>query len=405
MTRSVSILVAGVLLSSCADRVAIPGPSSREVVPFVQENGGQPRAWATFPEGGTYPVELVSGADGAIWLTEQGSNAIGRFDVASGAIAHYPTGGAPQMIAAGLHGSMWFTDPNDSRVGRVTEAGKVTEFSVPSHGYLYDIALGSDGDMWFSESPDIVGAVSPGGVFREYHNPSGQMAFRMNSGPDGAMWFTEINNGTIGRVSTTGQFTEYKVAGNPFGIISFEGNLWFTDYNQGGVEMITTSGQSVEYLTGLPWDSDLCAGPNGFLWFIHDDMAGKLASFNPITHVTKDVGFAPGTGDGFSTCASGSDGNIYTLAYREGDIVARVLDVMKATPSSLKMSAGTSEDFTVTERHYAGSWSATTSDPGVATVSPVSGGVFQVTAVGNGSATLTVDDEIGNSLPVSITVQ
>lgn len=408
MKRGVTITLMAIFISSCASRSAVQSPSSSSIAPFIQENPGTTRLWATFAtEGGSQPTDVALGSDGAMWVSENAADAIERFDVTTGTTKHYPTPNAPLEITAGPDGNVWFTEPNAMKLGRITPAGTVTEFSPPSQGYLFDVTGGSDGDVWFAESPDIIGAVSPEGTFREYHNPSGHPALLMTSGPDGAIWFTETNYDEIGRVSTTGQFTEFALpAGRkgPFDIISFEGELWFTELISNAIAKMTTSGQVTEFPVHLTFPSSLCAGPNGFLWFVHDADAGKLANFNPKTDTATNVGFAPGTSGGYGNVAVGPDKNIYTGAPFDDEIVVRVIDVMTATPSSLDLTVGQSQDFTLTENHYAGSWSAVSSKPSVAKVSQPAKGTFKVTGVNSGSTTVTVSDSIGNSKPVPVTV-
>src|SRR5262249_21788556 len=52
------------------------------------------------------------------------------------------------------------------------------------------------------------------------------------AGPDGALWFANYSNNSIGRISTTGQITNYTApfVGLPVGITAGpDGALWFTD--------------------------------------------------------------------------------------------------------------------------------------------------------------------------------
>jgi len=52
-------------------------------------------------------------------------------------------------------------------------------------------------------------------------------------GPDGALWFTEYNTGKIGRITTSGEFTEFETSGvgtAPMHIVvSPDKKLWFTE--------------------------------------------------------------------------------------------------------------------------------------------------------------------------------
>lgn len=73
--------------------------------------------------------------------------------------------------------------------------------------------------------------------------------------------------------------------------------------------------------------------------------------------------------------------------------------------SSAPLAVGDTRAFTPAETGYTGSYTATSSAPGVVTVSPGSGGgPFTATGVGPGTATITVADGSGHTSTVSLTV-
>lgn len=78
---------------------------------------------------------------------------------------------------------------------------------------------------------------------------------------------------------------------------------------------------------------------------------------------------------------------------------------LSATPTSASLTPGASQNITVAENNYAGSFSATSANSSVATVSPASGsGAFSVTGVGVGTTTVTFTDLNNHSVVVSVTV-
>ncbi len=68
------------------------------------------------------------------------------------------------------------------------------------------------------------GATPPGGAWSniaEYHvQASDASIIGIAAGPDGAMWFTESDRPGIGRISTSGVITEYRLGAGftPYGI-------------------------------------------------------------------------------------------------------------------------------------------------------------------------------------------
>jgi len=106
--------------------------------------------------------------------------------------------------------------------------------------------------------------------------------------------------------------------------------------------------------------------------------------------------------------AIGHDGNIWfsqTNPVQDGMNVY-VRRVMRVDPSSVVFSGvGQSHDVSVTESYYHDAWTASTSDPGVATVmqgNPQS--VFAIESTGPGSATITIADAKHNDFQVQVTV-
>jgi streptogramin lyase len=64
--------------------------------------------------------------------------------------------GEPRYIALGPDGNMWFTMSNANVIGRITSHGAITEFPIPLGRYPtidpVGIALAPGGNLWFTES-------------------------------------------------------------------------------------------------------------------------------------------------------------------------------------------------------------------------------------------------------------
>ena len=102
-------------------------------------------------------------------------------------------------------------------------------------------------------------------------------------GPDGALWFTERNANEIGRITITGEVSQFPIpsaASNPWAIaLGPDGRLWFTEADTGMIGSISPSGTMSEY--PLPSGSSpfgITAGPDGRLWFtlLGPDQYGNL---------------------------------------------------------------------------------------------------------------------------------
>jgi virginiamycin B lyase len=168
----------------------------------------------------------------------------------------------------------------------------VTNYNVPSSDTWYNdndsIAAGPDGNLWYA-TYGIIGKVTPSGQFTEYGNangiPSGYIGY-VAAGPDGNMWFAI--NSQIGKISPSGvvtMVTSYTEPGNVtqgttcnnvYGISKGpDGNLWFSDYTCGYIGVLNPSTMTAqEYdITQVPgWP----AGKLAYLWQMAFGPDGKL---------------------------------------------------------------------------------------------------------------------------------
>jgi streptogramin lyase len=177
------------------------------------------------------PTSITTGADGALWFTNEGNNSIGRITT-SGQIITYSAGpgmGGPYGITAGPDGALWFTKGNS--IGRITTAGVVTNFTDPNIDNPNSITTGPDGSLWFTNGDKSIGRITTTGVITNFTDPSINFPNSITTGPDGALWFTNANNNSIGRITTAGVITTYTgtAVDSPLGITSGpDAALWFT---------------------------------------------------------------------------------------------------------------------------------------------------------------------------------
>jgi streptogramin lyase len=229
-------------------------------------------------------------------------------------IAEFPTSSsssAPYDITVGSDGNLWFTELNVGKIGRITTAGVVTEFSTSaSNSDPQYITSGPDGNLWFTENSAIA-RITPTGTITEFPTPTNNSSpFIIVTGADGNLWFTELNANKIGRITTSGTITEFATplgGSAPFGITAgSDGNLWFTELN-GGIGRITTSGAITEFATpsgGKPYL--ITSGPDGNLWFTEN--VGKIGRATTSGTITE---FATSTSGTASFITTGPDGNLW----------------------------------------------------------------------------------------------
>jgi streptogramin lyase len=241
--------------ASFIGRIAPGGTVSRFTIPTSQVKG-------------SYPGGIALGSDGNMWFTDPESNgdrggdlleevsapeksSIGRISP-QGAISNFaipPTDRLSGGIALGSDSNMWFTAyeikeenylpkvTGRSFIGRITPSGAVSEFQLPGNERLPGgIALGSDGNMWFTEpGSNTIGRITPAGDISEFSAP--EAGGEIVPGPDGNMWFTEESN-AIGRITSTGEVISFGPISNYgesiVGIAAgTPGEIWFTENSYG----------------------------------------------------------------------------------------------------------------------------------------------------------------------------
>ena len=181
------------------------------------------------------------------------------------------------------------------------------QFSIPVAANKPQwIAPGSDGNMWFTESPgNTIAKITPAGVVTECpavptpaSNPQGIIG-----ASDGNLWFTELAGSKIVRGTTSCAYTEFStlfaVDGPQLLSDRGDGNVWFTGNtgNHVGFQGLT-SGVSGE--TTIPTANSkpfgIAPAPDLNLYFTENavDQLGRIPMlFGAITEVPLPAGSAP----------------------------------------------------------------------------------------------------------------
>jgi len=223
---------------------------------------------------------IVAGPDGNLWFTSDGfvSRMTTNGVVTDFVSDHFSLDGYPASITVGPDQLLWFTDADieGGRIGHSTVAGQVGEQYVWSI-HAPDpagITWGPDGNLWFTVFGQYgdagVDRLTPSGVLSEFPLPGMSGVLGIVAGPDGNLWFTETNANKVGRITPSGDVTEFTVSGSPRGIAAgSDGNLWFTENTGNKIGRISTRGDLAEFEIptpdARPWG--ISAGPDGKIWF------------------------------------------------------------------------------------------------------------------------------------------
>lgn len=221
----------------------------------------------------------------------------------------------------------------------------ITEFSAgitPSSG-LQGIALGPDGNMWFTEfGASKIGRITPAGAVTEFPLAPGAMPYDIAAGHDGNLWFTQFGDDKLGRITTAGTVLAPVplVAGaDPIGITSDrQGRIWATEQGPDQLALFTPPSTLAESGAGITAASDprgITTGSDGAVWFTED--SGKLGrrslSSSLATEITVSSGDAIATSpDGGLWFTRPSAGNFAAYFPNNGGAV-----VLSGLPSSGSM--------------------------------------------------------------------
>lgn len=215
----------------------------------------------------------------------------------------------------------------------------ISSLTIPASGSVpFGITKGSDGALWFADNgTSAIGRVTTSGNVTEYPVAvtGGDSATAPNeivTGPDGNLWFTEIDAGTnaganVGRISPNGTgFTEFPLTSansGPYAIcVGSDNNLWVTEINSNNIARITTSGVVTEYPVPTAGSSPnfITAGPDGAIWFTEysTNKIGRITTSGVVTEFT--IPTADSSPQGIT---AGSDHNLWFVE-ADGNNVGRL---------------------------------------------------------------------------------
>lgn len=268
-------------------------------------------------------MNIIAGADGDLWFTDPGANAIGRIALSTAKanerfifadhLQVFPmptTNSGVYGLAAAPDGTVWFTEQNAIRIGSITTSGKITDYPCTQRDERPTaITVSRDGAIWYSglaiitetNSADAIVPFVLNGqpkfvVMLPNLNPGGMLSITF--GPDGNLWYA-ASKSTPNDIAYfdparmlndphkySKAFDLPKPNSEPLSITTGpDGNLWFVERSTNRIGRITPTGAIKEYPIPTPNAglNSITVGPNGnFLWFTEHD-ANKIGRINAAT--------------------------------------------------------------------------------------------------------------------------
>jgi len=236
-----------------ANKITRLEPKSGEMVDYPVPNIGTAGVHSAVPA-----------PDGSVWLAEQGSNKLGRWDPVTQKITEYKDeylrgkegtedGGSKHTVRFEPSGVVWASGGMLSRYD--PETGKFMHFAEHD-GYVYDVKLDSKNDVWFtSPFANKIGRVDTKTLkVTQWTVPTaGAHPRRMEVGPDGMIYFGEYNGAKMGQFNPkTETFKEFPLPGpdpSPYALgFDADGYLWYDSHNMDLIGRFNPkTGEVIEY--------------------------------------------------------------------------------------------------------------------------------------------------------------
>jgi virginiamycin B lyase len=280
--------------------------------------------------GNSQPTAIVTGGDKNLWEINS-SGSIGKLTT-GGAFTLYqdPDISGAREIAVGSDGNIWYPDALSTQIARMKPDGTLTRFTpnnfTPSAS---GIAGGPDGNIWFGgviqgTAETALAQMSTAGVVTNVYTVPGVGSIQsITTGSDGNLWFLAYDSsksgGWVCQMTPSGAGPEYPITfdgadaqGNGSITSGPDGALWVADFGNSEVVRITTAG-SVSYVPlgkGVQ-PIALASAKDGNVWFVAwGGRYGKITSSGVVTQFT-----LPGTYGIPYAMTGGPDGNLWVNSF------------------------------------------------------------------------------------------
>jgi streptogramin lyase len=434
-SASLTLAAFALATAGCAGgKSAVPGALAQQGralhTAALQQNTGA--SFVTYPtECAPALAQLANGPEGAMWFARAGGcligekhhrqeygGSIGYVTPSTGVVTEFLMGenSAPYSIAQ-AGGSMWIFDSTTYGgfysgyyhvMYRFGDSGQTGGLTMKQGMSANAMATGPDGNLWYvggNGHGGAYGTVSPQGVQRvhQFKNSVGVSPVGLTVGPDANVWFTDSRGGRLYRVepSKFAKPAAFVVGGRPGWIVGTPSALVYSDQGTGQISVANIAGKAVVYpAPSGEVPTQLTVGIAGLIFFI-ESSTGGIGTFDPVTGIYGAESRPP---NGASWLATGSDGNVW-FDDPTGNVGAYLQYVLTTSPTTISFgSAGQSQTLTASETSFSGTFSATSANPAVATVTQTNASTFNVQAAGTGSTTIDVADSMGNAVNVPVTV-
>jgi len=404
---------------------------------------------------GTYGARICSGG-----ICTGTNGGVGQLDPATGAFVEIPLGSTVSSVVFTPDGALWIAENSSNRIARIPagtfSAGAVTQIALPNNGQARALTVGSDGDLWFTDTGTrSVGKIDPAGPYAtssitEYAVPPGPAGTTghyapqlggIASGADGNLYVADYYNGVVDQITTAGVttnqfvtpgeaifnpqhgngFTRFVAAGTDGSIYVTSAGEGFSYPYNGRLDAMTTSGTFTNVpLSAYAYQPDSVAAAHGTVAFsdLANQSLGVYSTGAPsAVEVPTTDGFTfQTTGDAPNGVAVAADGSAWYTCYGATGIAGKALCAGHLVATSAwsvfpgravnlyGLGVQGAQLFGIVETGNSGPFTFSSSAPSIATASAISDHNFTITGNAAGSATITVTDAHARSVTVTVDV-
>jgi len=230
--------------------------------------------------------DVVPDPDGTVWFNGQWSGVIGHLKPATKEITLYPLGrgSTPHGVILGPDGGLWICDESSNAIRRFDrKTHEVQTFYLPKfpesmgHGNLNTATFDLSGNLWFTAQNGYYGRLNPkSGKAKIFSAPGGFGPYGITTTPKGEVWFSNLAQKYIAKINTEdGSVETVEIPGsNANGSRRIwsdsDGNLWITCWGDGALRSYSPESKQWQFykLPGL--------GPRGYSTYV--DNKGKIWS-------------------------------------------------------------------------------------------------------------------------------
>ena len=273
----------------------------------------------------TNPTNIVSGSDGKIWFDDGKANQLVQMDTQGRALNALgcEAGSGRALVTGKGDAILWYTDPESQRV---TELTKDLERVPIELGFTpLGLSLGEGDQLWLTELNQAAYRVNPFDSTKKRW--LGAATSTIVVGPDHNLWFP--SEGAITRLIAAGETEDFAIGDNYADDLCAgpDGALWFTDGPHSQIGRMEVDGSfSIKRLTQNIHPGRIIAGPDHALWFTEEgvEKIGRITVNAEVTHYP-----TPSTNGFIYDLTVGPDGNIWFTKTSTGKIGRLIVDAVE----------------------------------------------------------------------------